>query len=179
SGAGGVGSLAVQLAKVFGAGRVIATASTEDKRSLALDLGADAAVDGSADGYAERVIEANGNRPVDVVLDAVGGPVFEAALGTLASFGRMVTYGSSSGEPAPPVDPGRLTAGNLCVSGFWLKPLLAEQGMDGPAMAELLRLTASGRLRPLAGGEYPLSEAARALADLAGRRTVGKLVLLP
>ncbi|NUT09497.1 MAG: zinc-binding dehydrogenase [Nonomuraea sp.] len=179
SGAGGVGSLAVQLAKVFGAGRVIATASTDDKRSLALDLGADAAVDGAADGYVERVIEANGNRPVDVVLDAVGGPVFDAALGTLAMFGRLVTYGSSSGEAAGPVDPGRLTAGNLSVSGFWLRPLLAERGLGGPAMAELLRLTASGRLRPLAGGAYPLAQASRALADLAGRRTVGKLVLLP
>src|SRR6266511_2314804 len=69
--AGGVGSLAVQLAKIFGAGRVIATASTVDKQKLAVDLGADAAVDGSPDGYAERVIEANGGRRVDVVLDPV------------------------------------------------------------------------------------------------------------
>jgi NADPH2:quinone reductase len=179
SGAGGVGSLAVQLAKIFGAGRVIATASTEEKRSLAVDLGADAAVDGAAEGYTERVIEANGNRPADVVLDAVGGPVFEAGLTTLAAFGRLVTYGSSSGEPTRPVDPGRLTAGNLGVSGFWLRPLLAERGMAGPAMDELLDLTATGRLRPLAGGEYPLSEAGRALADLGGRRTVGKVVLRP
>ncbi|NUP02545.1 MAG: zinc-binding dehydrogenase, partial [Nonomuraea sp.] len=69
--------------------------------------------------------------------------------------------------------------GNLSVSGFWLRALLAERGLGGPAMAELLRLTASGRLRPLAGGAYPLAQASRALADLAGRRTVGKLVLLP
>ncbi|GGS93730.1 zinc-binding alcohol dehydrogenase family protein [Nonomuraea spiralis] len=179
SGAGGVGSLAVQLAKVFGAGRVIATASGQDKRSLARDLGADAAVDGSADGYAERVIEANGNLPVDIVLDAVGGEVFDAALTVLAPFGRLVTYGSSSGEPARPVDPGRLTAGNLAVLGFWLRPLRVRPEMIGPALGELLTLTATGRIRPLAGGEYPLAEAARAVADLAGRRTVGKVVLLP
>ncbi|MER6576801.1 zinc-binding dehydrogenase [Nonomuraea sp. NPDC001023] len=179
SGAGGVGSLAVQLAKVFGAGRVIATASTEDKRSLALDLGADAAVDGAADGYAERVIEANGDRPVDVVLDAVGGAVFDAALTVLAPFGRLVSYGSSSGEQARPVEVGRLTAGNLAVLGFWLRPLRGRREMVGPPLGELLALTAAGRLRPLVGGEYPLAEAGRAVADLAGRRTVGKVVLLP
>ncbi|MGW0809777.1 quinone oxidoreductase family protein [Nonomuraea sp. NPDC002799] len=177
SGAGGVGSLAVQLAGVFGAGRVIATASTAEKRALALELGADAAVDGGADGYAERVIEANRGRPVDVVLDAVGGAVFEAALVALAAFGRLVTYGTSSGEPAPVVDPARLTAGNQGVAGFWLKPMLAARGIDRPELGELLHLTATGAVRPLAGGSYPLSEARRALADLAGRRTVGKVVL--
>ncbi|MBF8185867.1 NADPH:quinone oxidoreductase family protein [Nonomuraea sp. K274] len=177
AGAGGVGSLAVQLAREFGAGRVIATASTRDKRSLAVELGADTAVDGAADGYTERIIEANEDRPVDVVLDAVGGAVFEAALSALAGFGRLVTYGSSSGEPTPAVDPGRLMAANLGVSGFWLRPVLTERGAAGLEMDELLGLVASGRVRPLAGAEYPLSEAGRALADLAGRRTVGKVVL--
>src|SRR6266487_1941478 len=71
--AGGVGSLAVQLAKIFGAGRVIATASSPDKQKLALDLGADVAVDGAAGGYTERVVEANNGKRVDVILDAVGG----------------------------------------------------------------------------------------------------------
>ncbi|WP_336215646.1 quinone oxidoreductase family protein [Nonomuraea sp. LPB2021202275-12-8] len=179
SAAGGVGSLAVQLAKVFGAGRVIATASTADKRELAVELGADEAVDGAATGYTERVLEANGGRPVDIVLDAVGGAVFEAALGTLAAFGRLVTYGTSSGEPAQPVDPGMLTAINAGVVGFWLKPLIVEHGIAGHPMRELIELTESGRIRPLTGGTYPLSEAARALTDLAERRTVGKLVLLP
>ncbi|MER7505845.1 NADPH:quinone oxidoreductase family protein [Nonomuraea pusilla] len=177
SGAGGVGSLAVQLARHFGAGRVIATASTEEKRRLALELGADAAVDGHADGYAERVLEANGGRPVDVVLDAVGGPVFEAALDVLAMFGRVVTYGSSSGEHPRPVDPARLAERNAGVIGFWLRPLLDRRGLDREVLGELLGLTASGRLRPLAGAEYPLGEAAQALSDLAGRRTVGKVVL--
>ncbi|SDH17336.1 NADPH2:quinone reductase [Sinosporangium album] len=89
--AGGVGSLAVQLARRFGAGRVIATASTPEKRALALELGADVAVDGAADGYRERILDANHGRPVDVVLDAIGGAVFEQALGTVASFGRLIT----------------------------------------------------------------------------------------
>ncbi|NRQ39924.1 zinc-binding dehydrogenase [Nonomuraea sp. NN258] len=177
SAAGGVGSLAVQLAKVFGAGRVVATASTMDKRSVALDLGADAAVDGEADGYAERVIEANRGMPVDVVLDAVGGQVFDAALTALAPFGRLISYGSSSGRPPEPVDPGRLAPGNVGVAAFWLKPLLAARGLEPAVMNELLELTSGGRIRPQAGGEYPLSQARQALTDLAERRTTGKVVL--
>lgn len=179
SAAGGVGSLAIQLAKEFGAGRVIGTASTVDKQALITSLGADIAIDGRVEGYAERVIEANDGRAADVILDAVGGFVFDAALGALATFGRLITYGSSSGQAAQPVEPGRLTALNIGVAGFWLRPLLAEGGVDGPPMQELLSLTASGRLRPLVGGEYPLSQAAKALTDLASRRTVGKLVLVP
>ena len=77
SAAGGVGSLAVQLGRPMGAGRVIATASTADKRALALELGADAAVDGSADGLTERLVEANLGKPVDVVFEMAGGEVFE------------------------------------------------------------------------------------------------------
>jgi NADPH2:quinone reductase len=176
--AGGVGHLAVQLAREFGAGRVIGTASTAEKRALVLELGADAAVAGEADGYAERVAEANGGRPADVVLDAVGGPVFEAALAAVAPFGRLVTYGSSSGQPPTPVDPGLLTQRNIAVVGYWLGGSLHLPGVTEP-LRDLLDLTATGRLRPLVGGAYPLTEAGRALEDLAARRTTGKLVLRP
>ena len=96
--AGGVGSLAVQLGKPLGAGRVIATASTQDKRDLALELGADAAVDGAAEGLTERLVEANLGEPVDVVFEMAGGAVFDASLAALAPFGRLVTYGIASGE---------------------------------------------------------------------------------
>lgn len=176
--AGGVGHLAVQLAREFGAGRVIGTASTAGKRALVMELGADAAVDGEADGYAERVAEANEGRPADVVLDAVGGAVFEAALGALAPFGRLVTYGSSSGQPPAPVDPGLLAQRNIAVAGYWLGGSLHLPGTMDP-LRDLLELTAAGRLRPMAGGDYPLAEAGRALEDLAARRTTGKLVLRP
>ncbi|WP_101788791.1 quinone oxidoreductase family protein [Nonomuraea indica] len=176
--AGGVGHLAVQLAREFGAGRVIGTASTAEKRALVLELGADAAVSGEADGYAERVAEANGGRAADVVLDAVGGPVFEAALAAVAPFGRLVTYGSSSGQPPAPVDPGLLTQRNIAVAGYWLGGSLHLPGVTEP-LRDLLDLTVAGRLRPLVGGAYPLTEAGRALEDLAARRTTGKLVLRP
>ncbi|GAA2327061.1 quinone oxidoreductase family protein [Streptomyces cuspidosporus] len=175
--AGGVGSLAIQLARHFGAGRVIATASTPDKRSLALDLGADSAVDGAADGYRERILDANHGRGVDVVLDAVGGEVFEQALGTLAHFGRLITYGASAGGPLPAVDPARLTMSNTVLGGLWLVPVLERSGAAGPPLRELLRLTVAQQLRPLVGGEYPLACAADAHRDLLDRRTAGKLVL--
>src|SRR4051794_17984959 len=87
--AGGVGSLAVQLGHPLGAGRVIATASTEEKRALALELGADAAVDGAPDGLAERLQEANLGRKVDIVFEMAGGEVFEESLAALAPFGRL------------------------------------------------------------------------------------------
>lgn len=179
--AGGVGHLAVQLAKEFGAGRVIGTASTPEKRELVLDLGVDAAVDGSADGYAERVLAANGGDPVDVVLDAVGGPVFEAATRVLAPFGRLITYGASGGVDPAPVDPGLLSERNISVGGYWLGAhlRLSPGSTTAEPLAELIALTAAGRLRPVTGAEYKLEEAGRALADLAARRTVGKVILRP
>lgn len=83
--AGGVGSLAIQLGRPLGAGRVIATASTEEKRALALELGADVAVDTEGEGLADRLREANLGEPVDVVFEMAGGRVFEESLGALVS----------------------------------------------------------------------------------------------
>ena len=177
--AGGVGSIAVQLAKVFGAGRVIATASSEDKQKLALDLGADAAVSGDADGYTERVIEANGGEPVDVVIDAVSGPVFDAAFEALGQFGRLVTFGAASRQLATPVEPARLMKRNLSVIGFWLSPALSVPGMFGPPLTELFELVAAGKLRPVVGGEYSFADAHKSHEDLLARRTTGKLILRP
>src|SRR5690349_21938068 len=93
--AGGVGSLAVQLGRSMGAGRVIATASSEEKRALALELGADAAVDSAPEGLADRLIEANGGQRVDVVLEMAGGEGFEQSLTALAPFGRVIAYGNA------------------------------------------------------------------------------------
>ncbi|MFI6388882.1 zinc-binding alcohol dehydrogenase family protein [Nonomuraea sp. NPDC050540] len=178
--AGGVGHLTVQLAKEFGAGRVIGTASTKEKRELVMGFGADAAVDGEADGYADRVLAANDGGPVDMVLDAVGGPVFDAALGALAPFGRLIAYGTSSGVDPSPIDPGRLAQHNVSVGGYWLGAHLRLPGSTAARpLPELIALTAAGRLRPLTGGEYELERAGQALADLAARRTVGKVVLRP
>lgn len=180
--AGGVGSLAVQLARELGAGRVIATASTAQKRELALGLGADVALDPALaeqgpGALRDAIVDANDGAPVDVVLEMVGGPVFDASLAALAPFGRLVTYGMASRTPATRVRPERLTATSRAVVGFWLTHALRLPGGLRPAMEELLALHSAGRLAALHGGSYPLAEARRAHEDLAGRRTQGKLVL--
>ncbi|MGP3947899.1 quinone oxidoreductase family protein [Streptomyces sp. 7N604] len=177
--AGGTGSLAVQLAREFGAGRVIATASSDEKRAFALELGADAAIDGDAEGYKERVLDSNHGRSVDIILDAIGGPVFDSALDALGYLGRLVTYGASSRQAASAIVPSRLAVDSITVAGFWLIPLIAQNGAGGPALEELLDLTARRRLRPLVGAEYDLGRARDAHAELLSRRTKGKLVLLP
>lgn len=175
--AGGTGSLAVQLARSFGAGRVIATASTKEKRDLALELGADVAVDADAEGMKDRLVEANGGKKVDIVLEMTGGPVFDASLAALAPFGRLVTYGMASRVPPTPVQAAQLMGRSRAVVGFWLMHCLARPGMYREPMAELLEMTADGRLKPQVGGVYPLAEAARAHEDIRARRTHGKLVL--
>jgi NADPH2:quinone reductase len=178
SAAGGVGSLAVQLGSHMGAGRVIATAGSEEKRALALELGADVAVDGAADGLSERLIEANGGEPADIVFEMAGGPVFEESMKALAPMGRLVLYGIASREQNE-LRTGRLLRRSHAVIGFWLMHLLGRPEMVDEPLAELFALAASGRLRPRVGGTYPLSEVRRAHEDLEARRTTGKLVLDP
>jgi NADPH:quinone reductase len=177
--AGGVGSLAVQLGRAFGAGRVIATASTEDKRALALELGAHVAVDVTREDLADALREANEGRRVDVVLEMAGGRVFDESLKALAPFGRLVTYGIASREPNT-VASGALMGRSQAVVGFWLMHCLRQpREMFAEPLADLFARTASGALRVVEGDVYPLSEARRAHEDLRARRTTGKLVLDP
>jgi NADPH:quinone reductase len=176
--AGGVGSLAVQLGRPMGAGHVIATASTGEKRALALELGADAAVDGAPEGLADRLVEANLGRRVDVVFEMAGGEVFEQSLHALAPFGRLVAYGAASGERNQ-VATGRLMRRSAAVVGFWLVHCMSRPEMLREPLADLFERAARGELRPIVGGTYPLSEAARAHEDMQARRTTGKLLLDP
>jgi NADPH:quinone reductase len=179
--AGGVGSIAVQLARQWGAGRVIATASSAEKRELALSLGADAAVDVSGTTTAEEVRsllrDANEGRPVDVVLEMTGGHVFDGSLSALAPLGRLVCYGRASRVPPTPVSPVGLMASSRTVAGFWLVHAVQARGGLQPAMDELLSLTRAGRLRPVVGATYPLESAREAHEALRRRATTGKLVL--
>jgi NADPH2:quinone reductase len=176
--AGGVGSLAVQLAKAFGAGRVIATASSESKRELALELGADVALDSTAGDLAARLREANGGKRVDVVFEMAGGSVFDASLEALAPFGRLVTYGAASREPNQ-VPSGVLMHGSKAVVGFWLVHAFRHPEMIGPPLQDLFERVGAGTLRVVEGETYPLSQARRAHEDLQARRTTGKLMLDP
>ena len=177
--AGGVGSLAVQLARPLGAGRVIGTASSEEKRALALELGADAAVDPNVDDLTAALIEANEGEWVDVVLEMAGGAVFDASLKALAPFGRLVAYGIASREPNQ-VSSGSLMRHSSAVVGFWLAHCLRrpEEMMRAP-LADLFERAARGELRAVVGGTYPLSDVRRAHEDIQSRRTSGKLLLDP
>ena len=176
--AGGVGTIAVQLAKAWGAGRVIATASSERKRELALSLGADVAVDPGGD-LVETLKAANGGARVDVVLEMAGGPVFDASLRALAPFGRLVAYGQASRQQPAPVAPATLMAHSTAVIGFWLAHCFGRPELLRGPVTELLDLLAAGSLTAVVGGTYPLADAAAAHLALRDRSSVGKLVLDP
>jgi NADPH:quinone reductase len=178
SAAGGVGSLAVQLGRPLGAGRVIASASSADKRALALELGADVAIDSSAENLQERLLQANEGSGVDVVFDMAGGAVFDASYAALAHFGRIVVCGIASQEPNE-VRSGSLLRHSRSVVGFYLFHCLERPGMVAEALADLFARAARGELRTIIGGTYPLEQAAQAHIDLRERRTTGKLLLDP
>jgi NADPH2:quinone reductase len=164
--AGGVGTLAVQLAKAWGAGRVIGVASSPEKRALAASLGADVTVDA-----------ANHGCKVDVVLEMVGGPTFDASLAALAPFGRLATFGMASRTPSKPIEAGALMSRSRAVVGFWLAHCFGRPEMLTPQMAELLAMVEAGTLRPQLGGTYPLGDAGLAHQALRDRSSTGKLVL--
>lgn len=176
--AGGVGTLAVQMAKLLGAGKVVATASTREKLQLAGSLGADALVDYTADDWPESVREATDGRGADVILEMIGGDFLQKNLSCLAPFGRMIVFGAASGERGSIV-PLDLMRKNHTVSGFWLPWILNQPELVGPSLREILDWISTGELKLTIGARYPLEEAARAHADLENRRTTGKLILNP
>lgn len=178
SAAGGVGSLAVQLGHALGAERVIASASSSQKRALALELGADVAIDSDPDGLRERIEAANGGRPVDVVFEMAGGASFEQSYAALAHFGRLVVCGIATQEPNG-VRTGSLLRHSRAVVGFYLFHALERPGMFAQALEDLFARAARGELRAVIGGTYALADAAQAHVDLRQRRTTGKLLLDP
>jgi len=178
SAAGGIGLLFVQLAKALGAGRVIATASTEQKRSLALRVGADEAVDGAAEGLTERLLTANSGAPVDVVLDLAGGEIFEASFAALAPLGRIVAHGIASRQKNT-VSTAQLLKTSRTVAGFWFGHLLNQPAKIASALEKLFDLLASGRIEVATSTVYKLEAVQSAHHELVSRKTVGKLLLDP
>lgn len=178
--AGGVGTVAVQLARAWGAGRVIALASSPEKRELALSLGADEAVDPATEDLVAALRAANGGARVDVALEMTGGAVFDATLRSLAPFGRLVTYGQAARTSPSPVDPTNLMAHSTAILGFWLAHCFAQPDrLLTPAVTELLAMLADGRLTAVVGGTYALGDVAEAHRALLSRESTGKLVLDP
>jgi NADPH:quinone reductase len=176
--AGGVGSLAVQLAKRLGAGRVIGLASSEEKRELVRELGADAAADSRAEDLQEAIMEANDGRPVDVVLEMTGGACFEGSLAACAPFGRVVSFGISSREQNR-VSTAKLLRRSHGVLGFYIWHLFERPELLQRGIAEVFGAAAAGELQAVIGGVYPLAEARRAHEELASCRSRGKLLLDP
>lgn len=156
---------------------MIGLASTPEKRGLVAGLGADVTLDPAEPGLTAALIQANGGDRVDVVLEMIGGPVFDASLDALAPFGRLVTFGQASREQPAPVNPAKLMRRSTAVIGFWLVHLMRQPDLLREPMTELLNLVEQGRLRPVIGGHYPLEEARRAHEDLLSRSSFGKLVL--
>ena len=177
--AGGVGTLAVQLAKSWGAGRVIGVVSSPDKRELAQSLGADVTVDANAEDMNAALREANGGKKVDIVLEMVGGPTFDGSLRALAPFGRLIVFGMASRVPPTPIAPAALMVGSKSVMGFWLVDCMTNPRLLAEPMAELMKMTAAGELTPIVGNTYPLADARQAHEDMRARRTTGKVVLVP
>ena len=165
AGAGGVGSLAVQLARRWGAGRVIATASSPEKRALAEELGAHATVDPALatddpKQFTGALREANGGKPVDIVLEMTGGNVFDGSLSALAPFGRLVAYGQAGRTQPKPINAGPLMQKSRAVIGFWLAHCMARPADAGrrderAAAAGRRGRAEAGRRRALPDGRRP------------------------
>ena len=176
--AGGVGTIAIQLAKMWGA-KVIAVTSSVEKSALAKSLGADEVVDAAMPELSKALRAANGQRGVDLVLEMVGGTTFDESLAALGDFGRIITYGMASRTAPQPVHPGSLMHGSKTISGFWLANCFATPAMMGEVIAQLFALVADGTLKPVIGATYPLNEAAGAHRAMLARETTGKIVLKP
>ena len=177
AGASGVGTVAIQLAKAWGA-RVIATASTQEKLDLCRSLGADVTINYTEQDFEEAVGRESGGQGVELVLECVGGPVLEKSVRCIASYGRLISYGNASGTPAnlPGAD---IFSANRTVIGFSIGR--SPQGTldHQAAMGEIFPLLADGKARLVVDQVLPMSEVASAHQHLANRGTRGKVILTP
>lgn len=176
--AGGVGTIAVQLAKLMGAGKVIATASSEEKLELAREMGADVLINYTKDGWEKEVLEATAGKGVNLALEMAGGEIFHKTLTCLATFGRLVIYGAASGEQTK-FYPALLMGRNQSVIGFFLPQIMRKPDLLVPSIHELFVYLSKGQLKLTIGGVFPLEEAVKVHTLLQSRKTSGKLILKP
>jgi NADPH2:quinone reductase len=175
--AGGVGTLAVQLAKLMGAGTVLGTASSASKLELVRRLGADAAINYTEDSWAEQVKRATGDQGADIILEMVGGAIAQQSLSCLAPYGRLVIFGAASGQVTQ-FSGIQLMYRNQAIIGYWLTSQLGRPERIARAAAALMQYLVDGKLEIIVGQTFPLAEAAAAHQAIAERRTTGKVVLL-
>jgi len=174
--AGGIGLPAIQIAKLHG-GRVIATASTEEKRSICIEEGADHAIDYES-GFRDKVMDLTGGRGVDIVYDPVNGPTFEESLRCLAWGGRILILGFLGGPPALARTNYLLIKGIEAI-GVRIGGLNEAHPEIAAANIEtLVRLAGEGKLKPRIWRRFPLEHAAEAIQALIDRQVIGKAVLV-
>jgi NADPH2:quinone reductase len=177
--AGGVGTIAIQMARALGAGTIVAVAGGAEKVTVAREAGADVTIDHRADDVPARVKSAVGEAGVDVVLDSVAGPMFAALFPVLAPFGRYAVYGMASGEPGR-VASNDLHMANRAVLGYSTGGYRAARPAAlRPGMQAAFDLVARGAVKVLVGASYPLREAAEAQRFVESRASHGKVLLIP
>jgi NADPH:quinone reductase len=176
--AGGVGSFAVQLAKLFGASKVLGLASDAGKCARARQLGADEAIDYTDPSWPRAVRRLTGGRGTDLLLEMTGGVTLSRALQALAPFGRMVVYGQASRQPAH-IDTQRLVVPNHSIIGFYLGAYIRRRDLIQSTLEELIGYALDRRLELQVGAVLPLARASEAHRLLEGRKTTGKVVLQP
>lgn len=177
SAAGGVGIVAVQIAKAAGA-RVIGTVSSNRKFDLVKQYGADEVINYESQDFAEEVLRLTNKRGVDLILDAVGKPTLEKGLRCLAPFGHLILYGRAGGIPDP-VNLMSLFQKSTKVSGFVLYTVSSMPDKHQAGIENSFQLMKAGKLKLLIGKSFPLADAAEAHRLMESRRSVGKLVLIP
>ncbi|MCJ9703802.1 MULTISPECIES: NADPH:quinone oxidoreductase family protein [unclassified Bradyrhizobium] len=176
---GGVGTYAVQLAKLLGAGKVIAAASTPAKRELALKLGADAALDYTKPDWVKEARELTAGKGIDVVLEATGGDVLNQSLQAMGPFGRIVVFGAASRERKP-VNPYAMLGMNQSLITYYVGGWFQSRPQQAvAALQKLIGFIKSGAIDVQIGHTLPLSKAADAHRLLAERASVGKIILKP
>jgi NADPH2:quinone reductase len=177
SAAGGVGIVAVQIAKAAGA-RVIGTVSSDAKAALVKEYGGDEVINYATQDFAAEANRITGGRGVDLILDAVGATTMEKGLTCLAPFGHLILYGRAGGPPEP-LNILALFQKSLKVSGFVLYTASALPDVMRRGIEESFRLIAERKLKLLVGKSFPLAQAAEAHRFMESRQSVGKLVLVP
>lgn len=175
SAAGGVGIVAVQIAKAAGA-RVIGTVSSDTKAALVKEYGADDVINYATHDFADETNRLTNGRGADLILDAVGATTFDKGLGCIAPFGHIILYGRAGGPPEP-LNLFRLFEKSAKVSGFVLYTAGAVPEVMRRGIEESFRLMAQGKLKLLVGRKFPLAEAAEAHRFMESRQSTGKLVL--
>ncbi len=177
SAAGGVGIVAVQIAKAAGA-RVIGTVSSNSKFDLVKQYGADEVVNYASTDFADEVMKLTDNKGADLILDAVGKPTLEKGLKCLAPFGHLILYGRAGGIPDP-VNLMSLFQKSTKVSGFVLYTVSSMPDKHQAGVDKAFQLMKEGKLKMLIGKSYPMAEAPEAHRHMESRGSVGKLVLIP